>query len=125
VALFAIKSGFVNDNALMALLNMQGQKALILATGLTNSQTAVRIHSADSIGGPLASLSRQAPGNLGMDPAPAVPVLINALDDPDINVRRAVTNALNRIAPEAIEKARTPASPVTNTAPDKATNSVH
>jgi hypothetical protein len=123
VELSASKSGFVSENAIYALLSMRGQKPLILAQGLTNSESTVRLRAAESIG-----LCFQHLGGLAatidpdMDFAPAGLLLINALSDPDIHVRRAATNTLRIIG---LGKHGTPAPLGPITAPDILRNSVH
>ena len=71
-----------------------GEKGILpLETALTNVNPAVRTKAASALGW------------LGTDGEPGIPALIKALEDPDKEVRRAVTNALLEIDMEAAETA--------------------
>src|SRR5260370_33125911 len=64
-----------------------------LTNSLRDSRGSVRVGAALGLGG------------LGESALPAIPALIKALNDPDQTVRTEATNALQQIAPEALEKA--------------------
>ena len=62
-----------------------------LIPGLTNGNYGVRAHSAKAL------------SQFGPKAATAVPALINALDDDDASARKAVEEALEKIAPEELD----------------------
>jgi len=71
-----------------------------LYTALTNQQPPLRLRPADF----RCQLAKSI-GRVVTNALPAVPSLILLLSDPDERVRRAATNAIRRIDPEALERA--------------------
>jgi hypothetical protein len=87
----ATNSPYASQQAALALGGMGKEGLPPLIAGLGNSRNRVRHVVANVLGNM---------GYLGREAAPAVPALLNALQDTDPRVRIAATNALESLAPE-------------------------
>ena len=88
------KSGVARMNAQSVLVRMPGDTVLILAEGLTDKSAETRA----SVAAYLSDRRAQFPNESFVYPAPAVPVLVRALNDEDPRVVVAAAISLGRLA---------------------------
>ena len=84
-----------NGCAIFVLSQIHAQPSTVvplLVNALSHTNSVVRLRAAEGL------------GNFGLEAQQGVPALVQALSDPSHAVRREVTRALNKIAPEATVK---------------------
>ena len=95
--MYNAKSTCVWHNARYALDNMPGDTVLLLARGLTDKSADTRA----SVAAYLSSCFVEFPKESFLDPAPAVPLLVRAMNDPNPRVVAAAAISLGRLAVRA------------------------
>lgn len=91
--LYQARSGLRMQNASSALANLPGDTVLLLAEGLTDKSADTRVSVASYLRG-----LRVFPKESFIDPAPAVPLLVKAMNDGDPRIVTAAATSLGRLA---------------------------